>query len=102
MSTHYDIACLDCRTEAGVEFHTECRDKDALEHIVKNKTVFAELANLSYSYICVGGGRVETDWLREHLEHELRVLSCYEDVETLATKHQKQNSNHKNVKGESP
>ncbi len=85
-----------------MEFHSECRDKDALEHIVKNKTVFAKLADLSYSYLFIGGGRVETYWLLEHLEHELRVLSCYEDVETLATEHQEQKSGHKNVNGESP
>ncbi len=83
MSTHYDIACLDCGIEAGVGDRFECRNEAALQYVVNNKTVFAGLSPLSYSYLRIGGGRVETSWLHEHQQHELAVISCYQTIDDL-------------------
>ena len=87
MSTHFDIACRDCRAEMWDR--NVSRSEEALLYVVDNVEVFGSevLLNgpwqIQVNFEMNSYGSLDVSWLNQHKAHRLAVICEYENFEQL-------------------
>ena len=87
MSTHFDIACRDCRVEMWDR--NVSRSEEALLYVIKHVHVFgsdillAAQWPIQVNFEMDGYGSLDVAWLNRHKEHRLAVICEYEGFEML-------------------